>query len=319
MHKTILIRCDGYKEIGLGHVVRCLALAKQLRNLNHRVIFATQNKNLGSDKIQQENFEIRPIEKPDFSYHHWIEHLLNEYNIDIFIGDVRDGLPTKVIQYMKKKHILTVAIDEPSDYAKECDLCFYPPHAQIDTSCYKGKVYQGFEYVVLREEFYKPFIKTKNEIPNVLVMMGGTDAHNLTLKVLQMLEVNQQTFTISVAIQQSHPEKEAIKTFINKSLRKIQLFSDINNMPTFLNSVDFGIITFGMSAYELLKLQIPFITICLYNEHWESSKIFENQNLTKRYKQENLNITFDVFTSLKTMQAIQNKNTLVEKILYGTI
>lgn len=316
MSKTILIRCDGYKEIGLGHVVRCLVLAKQLRDLGHKVIFATQNKNPGFETIQHENFEIIPIDTSDFNYQPWIEHLLSKIQIDIFIGDVRDGLPREVIQYMKQKKILTVAIDEPSDYAKACDICFYPPHADIDTSTYQGRVYQGFEYVILREEFYKPFTKIKNEIPNVLVMMGGTDACNLTLPIVQqLLNLENKNFNISIVIHQNHLDYNALKVLD----RRVSLHSNIKNMKQFLTLIDFGIISFGGSVYELLKLQIPFITICLDEDHWKSSKLFENQNLTKRYKKEKINISFDVLTSLKTMQAIQNKNTSIEKILYETI
>lgn len=314
MSKTILIRCDGYKEIGLGHVVRCLVLAKQLRYLGHKVIFATQNKNPGFEKIQHENFEIIPIDTSDFSYQLWIEHLLSQVKIDIFIGDVRDGLPREFIEYMKQKQIVTVAIDEPSDYAKECDLCFYPPHADIDTSAYKGKIYQGFEYVILREEFYKPFIKTKNETPNVLVMMGGTDACNLTLPVLQMLEINQQSFTISVVIQQTHPDLETIKAFINKSHRKIQIFSDISDMSTFLNSVDFGIITFGMTAYELVMKHIPSIHICLNAEHIHATKYFMENNYATSTTKEQLRIQDNFFT-MKMPSLESYKNLIIQHIL----
>lgn len=314
MSKTILIRCDGYKEIGLGHVVRCLALAKQLRDLGHKVIFATQNKNPGFEKIQEENFEIIPIDKSDFSYQPWIEQLLSQIKIDIFIGDVRDGLPREVIEYMKQKQILTVAIDEPSDYAKACDICFYPPHADIDTSVYQGRVYQGFEYVILREEFYKPFTKIKNEIPNVLVMMGGTDAYNLTLPILKMLETNQQTFTISVVIQSSHTDKEAIKAFINKSHRKIQIFSDISDMSTFLRSVDFGIITFGMSAYEFVMKHIPSVHICLNAEHIQATKYFLDNNYATSTTKEQLRIQ-DNFFILKIPNLESYKNLIIQHIL----
>ena len=314
MSKTILIRCDGYKEIGLGHVVRCLVLAKQLRDLGHKVLFATQNKNPGFEKIQHENFEIIPIDRSDLSYQLWIKDLLSHLFIDIFIGDVRDGLPIEVIEYMKQNQILTVAIDEPSDYAKACDICFYPPHADIDTSAYQGKIYQGCEYVLLREEFYKPFTKTNNEIPNVLVMMGGTDAYNLTLPVLQKLETNQQIFTISVIVQPSHPDKDAIKTFTNKSHRKIQIFSNIDDMATFLNSIDFGIITFGMSAYELVMKQIPSIHICLNAEHIFAAKYFMKKNYATFTTKEQL-IFQDDFIVAKMIGMNSNKNLIIQHIL----
>lgn len=314
MSKTILIRCDGYKEIGLGHIMRCLGVAKQLKDLGHKVIFATQNKNSGFEKIQQENFEILPIDKSVFDYQLWIECLLGQIQIDIFIGDVRDGLPIEVIQLMKKNNILTVAIDEPSDYAKECDVCFYPPHAQIDTSAYKGKVYQGFEYVILREEFYKPFTKIKNEIPNVLVMMGATDACNLTLPVLQILETNEQIFTISVVIQQAHPDLEAIKAFVNKSHRKIQIFSNIYDMSTFLNTIDFGIITFGMSAYELVVKNIPAVHICLSVEHIQATKYFFKNKYALYTTKNNLSI-HDNFFKMKINSLLNYKNFIIQHIL----
>ncbi len=61
---------------------------------------------------------------------------------------------------MKNKNILTVAIDEPSDYAKECVYMFLSTKALIiDKTKYKGKVYQGLEYVILRPEFYEKFEK----------------------------------------------------------------------------------------------------------------------------------------------------------------
>ncbi|MBV5278282.1 MAG: hypothetical protein J0647_04490, partial [Campylobacteraceae bacterium] len=257
MSKTILIRCDGYKEIGLGHVVRCLVLAKQLRDLGHKVIFATQNKNPGFQKIQEENFEITPIDKLDFSYQPWIEHLLSKIKIDTFIGDVRDGLPREVIQYMKQNHILTIAIDEPSDYAKECDLCFYPPHAEIDTLAYQGKVYQGFEYVILREEFYKPFIKIKNEIPNVLVMMGGTDAYNLSYKIVEKLYNFGKNIKLLVILEKNHSDYQKIENLG----KNIKIYSDIKNMGKFLSRIDFAVINFGVSAYEMLAMNIPAIHI----------------------------------------------------------
>lgn len=314
--KNILIRCDASKEIGLGHITRCMELAKQLQKYNFNIIFAIKPYPLAIEKLEEKNFSYEYPDLENFEYETWIKMLLEKYKIKTFIGDIRDGFPMELITYMQKKDILTVAIDEPSSYAKECDLCFYPPHANIDKKLYKGKVYQGFEYVILREEFYKPFEKEHHKIPNILVMMGGTDAYNLTLMIVQqLLSLENKHFNISVIINKNHQDY----TYVQQSDTRVSVFDNIDTMANFFTKIDYAIASFGMSIYELLKLQIPFITISLDDDHWKSSEILENQNLTKRYKKEEINISFDILTSLKTLQTVQNKHTLIEKILYETI
>ena len=205
MNKNILIRCDASKEIGLGHITGCLVLANELRDDKNRVYFAIKNYEIAIEKIKEQQFDMI-VADDNFDYFKWIEDIIEQQKIDIFIGDVRDGFPIELISYMKNKNILTVAIDEPSEYSKECDLCFYPPHASIDKSKYKGKVYQGLEYVILRPEFYEKFEKNKNKIPNILVMMGGTDAYNLTLPVIKKIDTHKEDFETSVILSKQHKD-----------------------------------------------------------------------------------------------------------------
>jgi len=281
--KNILIRCDASKSIGLGHITRCLVLAKEFQKKNCTVYFAMKNYQLGIEK--KEKFPIILFDE-DLSYNDWILKIVNEQNIDIFIGDIRDGLPTKTIKTLKRKKVLTVAIDEPSEYAKECDMCFYPPHANIDETLYKGKIFKGFEYVILRDEFYKQYEKKEHKIPNILVMMGGTDAHNLTYKIVKQLTDLEEKMNIMTIVNKNHPDYDKIKNIDEK----ISIYSDIKNMAEFLSEIDFGVLSFGVSAYELLMMQIPAIHICLDEEHWSASSIFEKLEYAKRYSKDRLHI-----------------------------
>lgn len=278
--KNILFRCDASKEIGLGHITRCLALASQFRDDGHRVFFAIKNYEIAIEKVKEKKFDMIVADDENFDYFNWIEEILKEKKIDIFIGDIRDRFPIELISYMKNKNILTVAIDEPSSYAKECDLCFYPPHANIDKTQYKGKVYQGLEYVILRPEFYVGSEKKKNNIPNILVMMGGTDAYNLTFKVVSRLCNLYKNIEIFVIINKNHQDYIKIKNLS----KNVKMFSDIKNMPEFLSKIDFSIITFGTSAYEMLIMNIPSVHICLNQEHFESSYFFYKNGYATRYK-----------------------------------
>lgn len=309
MKKNILIRCDGSKDIGLGHVIRCLVLAKGFKKKGHSVYFATRDYQIGIDKIKEEKFPVI-LPYKNLNYNDWLLKIANNKAIDIFIGDVRDGLPPKTIKTLKKQGILTVAIDEPSDYAKECDICFYPPHANIDEKLYKGEVFQGFEYVILRDEFYKNYQKIKNQIPNILVMMGGTDANDLTLPIVKHLLSLKQNFDISVVVKKEHKDYNIIK---NISPR-VKVYFDIKNMAKFLTKVDFGIISFGMSAYELLTMQIPAIHICLDEDHWIASNYFEKNGYAKRYKKESIkDITY--LDLDKKINFLSQNNKIIDVIL----
>lgn len=284
MNKNILIRCDASKEIGLGHITRCLVLANELRDDKNRVYFAIKNYEIAIEKIKEQQFDMI-VADDNFDYFKWIEDIIEQQKIDIFIGDVRDGFPIELISYMKNKNILTVAIDEPSEYSKECDLCFYPPHASIDKSKYKGKVYQGLEYVILREEFYKEYEKKENDIPNILVMMGGTDAYNLSYEVVKRINESNENIEILVILNKNHQDYEKIK-ILDKN---IHIYSDIKNMAEFLFKIDFAVIIFGMSAYEMLIMNIPTVHICLNQEHYDSSNFFLVNEYATRYNIEEIN------------------------------
>jgi len=307
--KNILIRCDASKNIGLGHITRCLVLAKGFQKEGHRIYFAMKNYQLGIEKVKKEKFPIILFDEK-LNYNNWILKIIDENDVNIFIGDVRDELLVKTIKNLKKKEILTVAIDEPSEYAKECDMCFYPPHAKIDEKLYKGEVYQGFEYVILRDEFYKHYENKVHDTPNIMVMMGGTDAYNLTYKIVKQLIDLKQKMNIKVIINKNHPDYDKIKNIDEK----ISIYFDIQNMAKFLQKIDFGIISFGVSAYELLLMQIPSIHICLNEEHWSASTMFEKLGYAKKYskdrlyiKASDLKITYNIsehFSHGKVVEAI---------------
>jgi UDP-2,4-diacetamido-2,4,6-trideoxy-beta-L-altropyranose hydrolase len=298
--KKVVFRVDASKEIGLGHLTRCLSLANKFRNYGHKIYFLINENKIAINEIKEQKFEF--LYNSQFS-------ILN-FQFDIFIADVRNELSKENIKKLKEKGVLTVAIDSSNEYSKECDICFYPPHSKIKKEQYKGKIYQGFEYVILRDEFYKKYKKIKNKIPNVLVMMGGTDAHNLTLSVVKQLLSLKQKFNISVVIRKGHKDYDIIKN-ISPS---VKVYSDIKNMAKFLTKINFGIISFGVTAYELLAMQIPAIHICLDEDHWSASEYFEKNCYAKRYKKDDLKFE-DINFKWKIIQKRVQKMKIIERFL----
>lgn len=307
MYKNVLIRCDASETIGLGHVTRCLVLANQFRDNGYKVYFAIKNNKLSKEKLSEQKFTMFIAEKKDFNYFVWIENILIDNNINIFIGDIRDGFPVELIYLMKRKKILTVAIDEPSTYAKECDICFYPPHAKINKTEYKGKIFQGLEYVLLRKEFYCNYIREETNLSNILIFMGGTDPYNLSLSTLKKLDKSNDKFIINIIVPKNHKDKDKIFQFRKESLHPLNIYQDVKDMSTFLNKIDYSICSFGTIIYELISKSIPSLCYILSDEDIiidylkDNGFIFtsniEKNNIDKLFRIKNKNFKIDNFSS----------------------
>ena len=283
--KTILFRCDGSVEIGMGHVVRCLALADELCE-NHQVNihFAMRRSELGINKVKEYYSVLESSEdNPDFNYHNWLVDCIDQTNASILILDVRDGLEHEVIRRIKiETGIKMVTIDDPEDKRLEVDLAFYPPVPQLERMNwhgFSGKLCCGWEYVILRNEFSQIYPRQNNLIPDILVSMGGTDEKNMTGFVIEAMSLIEASFTVSIILGPGYQYKIGLENVLAKAEYDYLIFNDPNNIAGIMSQSDLGIISLGVSAYELAALNIPAIYFCLTPDHEESSSLFVNEGI----------------------------------------
>ena len=69
----------------------------------------------------------------------------------------------------------------------------------------------------------------------------------------------------------------------NKKLIDVHFEFDIHknpkNIALVMSQVDFAIISFGITAYEIAALKIPAIYLSITEDHFESSKLFVNHEI----------------------------------------
>ena len=100
---NLLFRCDGSLEIGMGHVVRCLALADELKS-DCEITFAMRGSNLGIDTVRESYPVITPrTGSKIFVYQDWVIDCIRLVKADVLILDTRDDLRRRDLNYIKRK------------------------------------------------------------------------------------------------------------------------------------------------------------------------------------------------------------------------
>jgi len=276
----ILFRCDGSTEIGLGHVVRCLALADELCEAHGcRVAFAMRQGPLGAAMVREKGYPVfEPVGKENIlDQARWLEKVVSIANVGVLVLDVRDDLPRDAIQALRNNGILIVTLDDPSERRLVADLAFYPPVPQVKKLNWKrftGQLYTGWEWVVLRKEFSRGPCFISHNCPQVLVTMGGSDPAGLTLKAVEALELIDEDFHADVVLGRGFSYDSAFGNLLARTRRHFTIRRDVQNMADLMAQADLAIASFGITAYELAAMGIPAIYICLTDDHAESARAF---------------------------------------------
>ena len=287
--KKIVFRCDGYKELGMGHIYHCLTLAYNLTG--HDVIFVTNKNHLeGLNKIAESNMKYITIENDEQFF-----DFLEKYKPDIVVNDCLDTTE----EYIKKIKMLSkkvVTIEDLGEGAKYADIII---NALYDNKRYNNE-YCGEEYVCLRNEFLISRPKEFSpEVKEVLILFGGTDPSNLTKKIYNMIKENYSKYpnihyNFITGIGYDCEKNEIIQD----EEKNISVLKNVSNISEYMSSADLAFTSQGRTVYELASMGVPSIVMA-QNERETLHKFaqmtngFMNLGLGKDLSIETIFNTFD--------------------------
>ena len=288
----VVFRVDASLQMGIGHVMRCLPLANELKQQNHEIIFICRE--LTGNLISLINHSVLVLPKndnfqSDSLYLNWlgatqeqdaeqtIKVIPKNTNLLIVDSYALDEIWHKQLRPYTKK---IMVIDDLSDRQFECDVLLNQNlGTQIED--YKDKVPNdcelllGCDYALLRPEFpnlrEKALIKRKNtkEIKNILISMGGSDITNKTYDILQDIS---DDLNIVVVLGGSSPHNKMIISYA-KDKENIKVLIDADNISGLMFDADLAIGAGGSTSWERCCLGLPTL---LYVLAENQRKIAEN-------------------------------------------
>jgi UDP-2,4-diacetamido-2,4,6-trideoxy-beta-L-altropyranose hydrolase len=306
----LLIRADASTQIGTGHVMRCLALAQRVQDEGGDVIFALATRT------------------PDLESR-LVDEKMTVVHLQADVGSLEEALETSALAHQLETNWVVVdGYQFGSEYQKTIknsglSLLFIDDygHAEhyyadfvlnqnisADEQWYQNRepytqLLLGTRYVLLRREFWQ-WQGWQRTVPpvakKVLVTLGGADPDNVTLKVIQALQlVEVEELEAVVVVGGSNPHYENLKMAVQDSRFPIRLERNVTNMPELMAWADVAISAGGTTCWELAFMGLPSIVLILA----------ENQRLAAE--------KLDAMTSALNLGEHQNicHHTIKQKIL----
>lgn len=267
-----LFRCDGSAHLGLGHVVRCLALAEQLRDFHGMgVTFAVIAEDVGSELIRRHKFPV--LIAPDAAAEaDWLDRLITQYQPQVLVLDVRTNLDGSAFTRWRQQGVCVAAIDDPDPGRRNAsDLVFYPPVPQLASERWEGFAgdsFIGWDYLLLRPEFSRPIVRDPALPLNIFVCMGGSDPAGFTLEVIKAVQHLTHSCQVNLILGRAFMYDGAISSLP----ASIQVFRDVKNIAELMQQADLAIAAFGGTAFELAALNVPTLLFALTPDHARSAQ-----------------------------------------------
>ncbi|MCF7970953.1 MAG: UDP-2,4-diacetamido-2,4,6-trideoxy-beta-L-altropyranose hydrolase [Methylococcaceae bacterium] len=299
----VVFRVDASIQIGIGHVMRCLALAQGLAAKEHRVsficrahpghlieyiqqqgfvVFIIKNQLLGSNPIRDGN----GLEGADVLFHaHWLGASQQEdaYVCQAYLDSIMPdwlivdhyALDERWHKFLHASYKKLMVIDDLADRKHACQLLLDQTYGRA-YSDYQPLVSDGSElllgssYALLRPEFVAwrdNSLQRRKSAPfkQLLISLGGIDKENVTSEVLSALKKCDlpRDLSIIVVMGSGAPFLSNVQDLVATLPNMTEVKVNVQNMAELMANSDIAIGAAGTTVWERCCLGLPSMVIML--------------------------------------------------------
>jgi len=261
--QKILFRSDSSSDIGLGHVMRDLVLAKRFHNAH--IDFACQK--LCGDinhQVLEAGYRVHILNSNSTKE---LITLIKKLAIDLLIID-NYQLAYKEEKEIKQETGVKLFVLDDTYKKHHCDILLNH-NISADIKKYKGLVPSscqlqcGAKYTLLRDEFYAQKKKLKQagnkQVKTIFIAIGGTDHSDINLDILKVIN-KFKNIRVTLVTSSSNKNLQKLQNY-TKNKKEIKLHIDTKKMAKLMRKSDFAIITPSVILNEVYFINLPFIAI----------------------------------------------------------
>ncbi len=261
------VRCDVGVRRGVGHVMRSLAFAEELRGRGVEVVFVCD-----SHTVPWVDEQIRargiPVEAAVWLPGEHVE-LVKRLSLDAVVFDSYD-LPREVFSAVRRSGVPTLAIVDGELRGADADvLVDQNLGSELDQPVLpKGAVrLAGLDYVLLRDEVLslrpvEPPAARANAVPKVFAFFGGTDAYGAGPYVVQALAATGVPFDATV-VAPGDNLAAGITAVPLEPGQSVEVIRPTSQLAQAVVEADLVVSASGTSTWELLCLGATAGLVCV--------------------------------------------------------
>ena len=275
--KNIIYRCDGSSEIGMGHIIGSIRLARLIKNeLSLEPVFLTRDNVNICNYLNSNDFlsSTIPISASVEMQIQKILQLREQYSSDIVVFNFNAEelkLWGNEFKILRDKGFKIIFQDNPMQSFMFGDVVInalpHPNYTRYNPLEHPA-CFDGLKYMLFDDAFYyykKKIEKKSSEVNKILIAMGGSDSENITSTILRILSEINCNAEIDVVLGVTCPHKDEVHDIVKKSSLKAELSINISDMAKRIHRADIGFSAIGLTTYEMAALNLPCFIIASHS------------------------------------------------------
>jgi UDP-2,4-diacetamido-2,4,6-trideoxy-beta-L-altropyranose hydrolase len=288
---TLCIRADADARRGIGHVMRCIALAQAWQDEGGNVVLvsATDSPAL-LERLKSERIKVtRSLGLPGSIED--AQDLVQQAGATRATWVVLDGyhFGPEYRSIIKKADLKLMVIDDLADSDLSMSDLILNQNLHATPQLYENhagkttRLLTGLSHVLLRREFLtKPLLRERGvsvETMNLLVTLGGADAPNVTEHIMKMLATHDlpMRMHVTIIVGAANPHLDALQAALPVLQKRHNTRLHINppNVPELMRAADLALSAAGSSCWELACLGVPMALIITADNQREIARSLE--------------------------------------------
>lgn len=286
----IWIRADANREIGAGHVMRCLSIADALRDMGEDVLFLVADET--AVKLFTERGQAYRVLHSDYRK--------LEQELPGLLSLLREEQPELLLidsYFVTKEYLRQIGELVKTAYLDDCGTLPYPVNILINYNIYGDQIdYRGMfsdstsaigmrlllgpSYAPLRPEFSQVTYVVKDQVEKVLVTMGGSDRYNLTGQFLRHVLKDKEACRLHYhVVSGAFNPYLSYLTEMSEKYKNIHIHQNVRNMAELMEGCDLAVTAAGSTVYELCAVGLPILCFSFAENQIRIADAFKKKSI----------------------------------------